>query len=39
MAILRVRNYDMFLRENREIYTLMVGKIITLPRENLMWLY
>jgi len=43
MAILRVRKGDRLLRENRDMYTVMVGKIgtyalmvgktVTLPRE------
>ena len=47
MTILRVRKGDRLLRENRNMYTvmvgkigtyaLMVGKIVVLPRENVTW--
>jgi hypothetical protein len=34
ISILRVGKDDTLLRESREMYTVMVGKIITLTREN-----
>ena len=38
-AIVTVRKDDRLLREHGDICTLMVGKIMKLPREKATWMY